>query len=134
MLLPLGLHFALIVGLYSLLTLLRLRAVGSGERSFGDFAKAEGDTPPAARIARNVANQFELASFAWWAALFLIVTRQATMIDVTLAWLFLAGRVIHTWVQTTGDNVRLRGQVYVVTFLAVVGLMLHVAWIGWQAL
>ena len=38
------------------------------------------------------------------------------------AWVFVAGRVIHTLVQTLTDNVQLRGQVFMINFLAVAAL------------
>ena len=41
--------------------------------------------------------------------------------------MFVAGRVIHTLVQTLTDNVPLRGQVFMINFLAVVVLAGHVA-------
>ena len=45
--------------------------------------------------------------------------------DVAAAWIFLVGRVIHTAVQCTGDNVALRGQVFTINFLGVLWLMSH---------
>ena len=45
--------------------------------------------------------------------------------DVAAAWAFLAGRLIHTAVQCSGDNVALRGQVFTINFLALLWLMAH---------
>ncbi|MFV3332448.1 MAPEG family protein [Pseudomonas sp. NY15437] len=39
-----------------------------------------------------------------------------------LAWLFIAGRVAHSGVQILTRNVRLRGLVFTINFLAVLGL------------
>jgi len=36
-----------------------------------------------------------------------------------LAFIFLAGRILHTWVQVSGDNVGLRGKMFTINFLAV---------------
>jgi hypothetical protein len=52
------------------------------------------------------------------------------MVDVIAAWVFVTGRVIHTLVQTLTDNVVLRGRVFVISFLAVATLVLHVALIA----
>ena len=41
--------------------------------------------------------------------------------------MFVAGRVIHTLVQTLTDNVPLRGQVFLINSVAVVVLVGHVA-------
>jgi hypothetical protein len=57
----------------------------------------------------------------------LVALGQVTWIDVAAAWVFVAGRIIHTLVQTLTDNVPLRGQVFTINFLAVVVLAGHVA-------
>lgn len=125
LLLPLFLHFGLVVGLYAALTWARLVAVRRGEAAKNDFARADGDPPVSARIQRNLANQFEAPVFAWIAALVLILTGHVTVWDVAAAWVFLTGRLIHTAVQCNGDNVALRGQVFTINFLGLVWLMAH---------
>ncbi|MGZ9101207.1 MAG: MAPEG family protein [Brevundimonas sp.] len=125
LLLPLFLHFGLVVGLYAALTWARLVAVRRGEAAKDDFARADGDPPMSARVQRNLANQFEAPVFAWIAALVLIQTAQVTVWDVAAAWVFLIGRLIHTAVQCGGDNVALRGQVFTINFLGVLWLMAH---------
>lgn len=125
MLLPLFLHFGLVVGLYIVLTWARLVTVRRGEARTADFARADGDARRSARIQRNLANQFEAPVFAWVGALVLILTGHATILDAAAAWLFLAGRVIHSLVQCTGDDVVLRGRVFTINFLAVLWLMGH---------
>jgi len=125
LLLPLFLHFGLVVALYAALTWARLAAVRRGEATKNDFARADGDPPAPARIQRNLANQFEAPVFAWIAALLLIVTSAETVQDVAAAWVFLVGRLIHTVVQCRGDNVALRGQVFTINFLGGLWLMGH---------
>ena len=130
---PFLLHFAVVLGLYVALTAARMAAVSQGQAAFADFARAGGDPPVAARIARNLSNQFEAPMFAWFAALFLLWSGEVAIFDVAAAWLFLTGRVIHTLVQTLTDNVRLRGQVFTINFVAILALMGHVAAtvLGW---
>ena len=125
LLLPLFLHFGLVVGLYAALTWARLVAVRGGEVAKNDFARADGDPPASARIQRNLANQFEAPVFVWIAALVLILAHGVTQWDVAAAWVFLAGRLVHTAVQCRGDNVALRGQVFTINFLALLWLMAH---------
>ena len=125
LLLPLFLHFGLVVGLYVALTWARLVAVRRGEATKDDFARADGDPAASARIQRNLANQFEAPMFVWIAALVLILTAHLTIWDVAAAWVFLAGRLIHTAVQCSGDNVALRGQVFTINFLGLLWLMAH---------
>ena len=125
LLLPLFLHFGLVVGLYAALTSARLVAVQRGDAAKNDFARADGEPPLSARIQRNLANQFEAPVFAWIGALVLILTAHVTIWDVAAAWVFLAGRLLHTAVQCSGDNVALRGQVFTINFLALLWLMGH---------
>lgn len=129
LLLPLFLHFGLVVGLYAALTWARLTAVRRGEATKNAFARADGDPPAPARIQRNLANQFEAPVFAWIAALLLVLTSAVTAWDVVAAWVFLIGRLMHTAVQCRGDNVALRGQVFTINFLGVLWLMAHALYV-----
>lgn len=130
---PFILHFGLVLTLYAALTVARAAAVRQGAAAYADFARADGDPPAAARIARNLSNQFEAPLFAYFAALFLAWRGEVTLVDVAAAWLFLAGRAVHTLVQTLTDNVRLRGLVFTINFVGVLILMGHAAWVvlGW---
>lgn len=125
LLLPLFLHFGLVVCLYAGLTWTRLVVVRRGEATKNDFARADGDPPLSARLQRNLANQFEAPVFVWIAALLLILTSHVTVWDVAAAWVFLVGRLIHTTVQCGGDNVALRGKVFTINFLGLLWLMAH---------
>jgi len=125
LLLPLFLHFGLVIGLYAALTSARLVTVRRGEARTEDFARADGDARMSARIQRNLANQFEAPVFAWAAALVLILAGHATTLDIAAAWLFLAGRLLHSLVQCTGDDVVLRGRVFTINFVGVIWLMGH---------
>lgn len=123
-------HFVMVVLLYASLTILRLQAVRQGKARIDDYVRASGDTPNAARVRRNLANQFEAPMFAYFAALVLLWSQAVTWFDVTAAWVFYAGRLAHSAVQVITDNVRLRGQVFVINFLAICWLMGHVAWLA----
>jgi hypothetical protein len=46
---------------------------------------------------------------------------------MSLAWIFIAGRILHSAVQILTPNVRLRGIVFTVNFLAVLGLWIVVS-------
>ena len=129
-LVPMVLHFGLIVGLYVVLTWTRLIVVKRGQATKADFARADGDPPASARIQRNLANQFEAPVFAWIATLLLILTSAVTAWDIVAAWLFLIGRLVHTAVQCSGDNVALRGQVFTINFLGVLWLMAHALYVA----
>ncbi|MGB9365451.1 MAG: MAPEG family protein [Xanthobacteraceae bacterium] len=87
-----------------------------------------------ARIAYNLANQFELPVIFYAAVVLLIATNEVTTIDLIAAWFFVAGRVIHTLVQCLTDNVPLRGQVFLINFAGVALLVGHVTLLAFEGL
>ena len=122
-------HIGWVFLLYVWLTVARQQAVRRGEVEYGSFAHGE-EPHHVARITRNLANQFELPVVFYALVVLLVATNKVTTIDIVAAWLFVAGRVIHTLVQTLTDNVPLRGQVFTINFLAVAALAAHVALIA----
>lgn len=122
-------HFALVALLYVWLTILRQKAVAKGEVTVGDFVNAGADPSRSKCVARNLSNQFELPVFALFAATFIYFSQAVTAIDVFAAWLFLAGRLIHSAVQTLTSNIPLRGMVFLINFTGVAILMGRAAWI-----
>jgi hypothetical protein len=124
LILPMAAHVALAALLYAALTVARAPKVwGIGRRADGSnpFATLE------PRISANLSNQFEWPLFFHLACLLLPMASSAAL---TLAWLFVAGRVLHSGVQVFTANVRLRGLVFMLNFLAVLGLWALV--LGWH--
>jgi hypothetical protein len=112
--------------LYAWLTVARTRAIKSGEGAYSGFAHGE-EPHHIARITRNLANQFELPVIFYALVVLLVATRNVTLVDIIAAWVFVAGRIIHTLVQTLTDNVPLRGQVFLINFAGAVVLAGHAA-------
>ena len=119
--------------LYVWLTIARTQAVRSGKVEYAAFAHGE-EPPEIDRITRNLSNQFELPVIFYALVVLLIATGRVTAIDVIAAWVFVAGRVIHTLVQTLAENVPLRGQVFLINFAGVVVLVGHVVLLALQGL
>lgn len=116
-------HVALAAFLYVLLTVARAPAIwGIGRRADGSnpWARVE----PA--ISANLSNQFEWP-LLFYVACVLLMQAPPSPAAVVLAWTFVAGRVLHSAVQILTGNVRLRGIVFTVNFLAVLGLWALVA-------
>ena len=117
--LPMAMHVLLAALLYSLLTIAR------APRIWGVGQRADGSNPWASvepRISANLSNQFEWPLFFYAACLLLQQFGAVTQSIVTLAWVFVAGRVIHSLVQIGTTNIRLRGLVFTINFLAVLGM------------
>jgi hypothetical protein len=122
---PMLAHVGWVFMLYVWLTVARARAVRRGDVEMSGFVLGRDEPIEVARITRNLANQFELPAIFYALVVLLIALGRVTVIDVVAAWVFVAGRVIHTLVQTLTDNVLLRGRVFVINFLGVVVLAAH---------
>jgi hypothetical protein len=126
-------HIGWIFLLYVWLTVARQRAVKRGEVAYGDFARHE-EPHHVARIAYNLANQFELPVIFYAVVVMLVALDKVTAVDVIAAWVFVAGRVVHSLVQCLTDNVPLRGQVFLINFAGVAVLVGHVALLAFAGL
>lgn len=117
LILPMIVHVGLTALLYFLLTVARAPKVwGTGARSDGSNPWANFEP----RISANLSNQFEWPLFFYVACLLLIESPSTSAI--VLAWVFVIGRFIHSYVQIMTSNIRLRGLVFTINFLATLGL------------
>ncbi|MEA2903543.1 MAG: hypothetical protein QOI12_930 [Alphaproteobacteria bacterium] len=131
---PMLAHIGWVFLLYAWLTYARMRAVKGGEIDYSCFVLGRDEPLAVARITRNLANQFELPAIFYALVVLLVALGRVTAFDVAAAWVFVAGRVIHTAVQTLTDDVPLRGQVFMINFLAVTALAAHVMLLAFEGL
>jgi hypothetical protein len=124
---PMLAQIGLTCALYVWLTVARAGAVKRGEVEYSAFALGRDEPARIARISRNLANQFELPVIFYAMVVLLVTLGQGTLIDTVAGWVFVAGRIVHTLVQTLTDDVLLRGRVFIINFLAVLVLVGHVA-------
>jgi len=116
-LLPMFVHVCWVAMLYVVLTVVRAPSIwGIGQLPDGTNPWAYHEP----RVSANLRNQFE------WPILFYVVCLLALFGQrgsegpfVVLAWVFVAGRLAHSGVQILTSNVRLRGLVFTINFLAV---------------
>mgnify|MGYP003145265268 CR=1 FL=1 len=119
---PMLFHILWVAMLYVLLTVMRAPKI------WGIGAKADGTNPFAKiepRTSANLSNQFE------WPVLFyvictLLIARPDSYQPIYLwfAWLFVVGRIIHSIVQIFTTNIRLRGLIFTINFVAVMCMWL----------
>lgn len=72
------------------------------------------------KVSANLSNQFEWPLFFHIICVFLIVEK--SVYDSTylyLAWIFVVGRILHSHVHILTSNIRVRGLVFTINFLAV---------------
>ncbi len=77
-------------------------------------------SPPAvSNPSDNLKNLFEIPVIFYVLALYLFVTKQVDAIDVDVAWIFAAFRVLHSAIHCTINIVMLRFYLYLISTLAV---------------
>lgn len=120
LLLPMFAHIALTAFLYFALTVVRapkVWGIGAHADEINSLAGLE------SKISANLSNQFEWPLF-FYAICVLLISSDFTYHPayLWLAWIFVGGRLIHSCVQVFSSNIRLRGIVFTINFLAVLGM------------
>jgi len=116
---PMAAHMGLAALLYTSLTVARAPSIwGLGRRP--DGTNPWKDVEP--RIGANLSNQFEWPLFFHVACLIFLQRPITEGPQLWLAWVFVAGRFAHSYVQIFTTNVRLRGAVFTVNFVAVIAM------------
>ncbi len=123
-LLPVFGHLALIFLLFVIVSLKRMQATKVEGLSIDDLAYAGREPELSRRWARNLDNQFQVPMLFYALVALLFATNSISQLQIALAWVFLLGRIVHTFVQVTGDNVILRGRVFTINFVALAAMWL----------
>lgn len=119
-LMPMLVHVMLTAMLYALLTLVRAPKVW-GLDSDKASSTAWNEIEP--RVSANLSNQFEWPVFFYAACIILMLEPELYKpVDLLLAWIFVVGRFLHSGVQILTTNIRLRGMVFTINFLAVLAM------------
>jgi len=91
----------------------RTSLIRAREVRMKDIALREPNWPDRARqYENNYLSQFELPVLFYVLMILLLVTRQADIIQITLAWIFVVMRVAHACVHLTTNDVRARGPLF----------------------
>ena len=129
LLLPAFLHVAWVYALLMRMGRARVAAVRSGKVTLEEIALDGSRWPDEIRkFSNNYDNQFQLPVLFYGLLPLLVVLDKVDWLSVALAWMFLAGRVLHSLIHTGSNAVLKRGQAFLVAFVAL-GLM----W-GWFGL
>jgi len=112
-LLPLFVQVALTLVLGLWLAYLRGRDLRSGAVHPSKIALREPNWPLKTQLVGFCfSNQFELPVLFYVLTILELVTRQADLIFLVLAWVFVLTRVMHAMVHTTTNRIRFRGAWY----------------------
>jgi hypothetical protein len=95
--------------------LLRRRALTAGEVRPRDIALREPNWPPrVTQIANAFHNQLELPVLFYVLTILAWITRQADLLFVVMAWLFVGLRLVHAYIHVTDNYLRRRGLAFIV--------------------
>jgi hypothetical protein len=84
-------------------------AVKRGEIKIRDIALDDGAWDPRSKqVANSYANQFEMPVLFYAVVAFAMIVRQADLIFVVLAWLYVLARIVHAYIHTTSNHVPTR--------------------------
>jgi hypothetical protein len=112
-LLPLFVQVALTLGLGLWLGYLRYNDLKSGKVKVSQIALREPNwTVRTQQVVNCFANQFELPVLFYVLTILEIITHQADLIFLILAWVFVLTRLMHALVHTTSNMVQRRGAWY----------------------
>ena len=112
-LLPVFVQVILTFFVVFVLALKRTSLIRAREVRMKDIALREPNWPDRARqYKNNYLSQFELPVLFYALMILLLVTRQADIIQITLAWIFVVMRVAHAYVHLTTNDVRARGPLF----------------------
>jgi hypothetical protein len=112
-LLPLFVEVILTFALLFWLAPLRGLAVSSGAVRPEDIALREPNWPKrTTQVANSYSSQFELPVLFYVLTVLEYVTRQAGLLFVVLAWVFVIFRLLHAYVHVTSNLVNVRGPLF----------------------
>ena len=109
-------HVCWVFLLYVLLTILRAPSAWSVDTQSGLIEKYKRYEP---KVSSNLSNQFEWPLLFYAGGVLSISIGVTDSIIVACALLFMCGRIVHSVVHILTDNIRLRGAIFTVNFLAV---------------
>ncbi|RYY75178.1 MAG: hypothetical protein EOO52_11930 [Gammaproteobacteria bacterium] len=109
---------------------LRVAAVRNGDVKLSSFRLNNRDDMPAALIqaSRNYSNLFEMPLLFYCTVIVTVVLHLDNLFMLVLSWLFVASRLVHSWVHLTSNNVIRRMQAFMVGNLCIFLMWIILIW------
>jgi len=112
----------------------RVRAVSSGQVNASYYWTYQSGAEPgdAAKLSRHFSNLFEAPVLFYACCLAAMVTGRCGLVSLSLAWLYVIARIVHTYIHTGSNRLRKRIAAYFASWLVLVAmwvvLVIDVAW------
>ena len=127
-LLPVFVQVALTFALMLWMAVARRQALRSRAVAIRDIALGQPAWPQrATRIGNAFHNQLETPMLFYAAVALSLASVKPDLAFVALEWLFVAGRIAHAFVHAGGNDVRIRGPVFGLGFMALLALWIEFA-------
>ena len=104
----------------------RIGALARREVAMGDIALGQKAWPErTAQVANAYCNQFELPTLFYAVVAFALITSRADIVQLLLAWIFVATRLVHAWIHTTSNDLRRRFRAFAFGVLTLLAMWVH---------
>ena len=114
-LLPVFVQVALTFALLTWMAMVRTGSVRRGETKIRDIALREPAwSPKATQISNCYDSQFQIPLLFYVLVMLAWTTRQADLIFVVMAWIFVLSRLAHAYIHTTSNHVPTRFNIFAV--------------------
>lgn len=119
----------LTAGIYLVLLQRKRRSWAAGTVDRGRLAlHADAWPEPVQQANNSLRNQFELPVLFYALVLLVLQIGRPGLAAVVLAWLFVLSRIVHAWVHIGRNDVPTRRNVFALSALMILGLVVVVAW------
>lgn len=126
---PLVAHICLTLALLITLGLRKMKAAKTGQVNLKEAALNSQAWPAdVIKVSNNIANQFELPVLFYLLCTVLYSINAAGVTAIALAWLFVLSRFAHSYVHTGSNYVPTRFRLFLLGGLAVIAMLLLLAW------
>lgn len=126
---PLLAHMLLTLAMFVLLGVRKARAVRLNKVNLKQTALDHSAWPgEVVKVSNNIANQFETPVLFYVACLALLQLNAVSAAVLTLAWLYVASRLVHAFVHVRSNRVPLRLRAFAAGLLILVVLLIIISW------
>lgn len=124
---PMIAQVALVYVIYAVVSKKRIDAVRAGQARTSQFRENRVEPDESLFARNNLVNQFELPVLFYPLCICLFVTGGVSIFTLVLAWLFVASRYIHAWIQITTNRIRHRRPAFILGYFLLAALWINFA-------
>jgi hypothetical protein len=127
--LPVMVHIIHVILLIFVGLFIRKNAIARGEISIKYFQNFTSQAAPDYIVTstRHLLNQFETPTLFYALCIMHVMIGQVTSITISLAWLYIGSRILHSMIHLSYNNVMHRMMAYMIGMVSLIGLVVTLA-------